>query len=622
MTWTPFGIDFGTTNSLAALIEGNRALSLVEVTTQRPHPSVAWYRGSDVVVGRRAREQMDLTEGGAPPGFVRSPKSALRRDGPLYIDGRALNTIDVVAEVLRHLQADAALPRESMSGYTLSRAVMTIPVDFGGSERRALRQAARKAGINIVQFVHEPAAALYAYLRSELEIETLAALSRLEGRAVLVFDWGGGTLDLTLCRIDAGAIVQVSNLGLNDVGGDRFDERIRNLVRKKHAESHALQDITALEQPGMAAKLLQQCERVKIGLSRPSQDREDVIVRNFLRVDGPARDLVGFVTKQELEEHTADIVRRGLGVIDQLLEEAGHSADDIALCLAVGGMTNMPAIMNGLTERFLGRVPQLVNGDRIIAEGAAWIAHDGVRLVLSKPIELLVADTSGYGAYHPLVPAGQILPIENETLNAANLRLFCSDPREGRAMVEVVKPLKPTRTSPSDPRRSIAVGCVEVDQSAKPMIERINCQMQIDHDYVGRLILTSTAKADRTTLEFYDLEFALSLRVPEGSKPGQPEPSGMSPIAGMRRVQPLPRSNVTSRSNIAVVDDDRTNRRVIPGDLARKWWPNYFDVQSREPTPRQREEDEFYRECAVCYRLPTELREDGCERCKILPQGA
>jgi hypothetical protein len=65
-------------------------------------------------------------------------------------------------------------------------------------------------------------------------------------------------------------------------------------------------------------------------------------------------------------------------------------------------MTNMPAIRNGLTERFVGRVPRLPNGDRIIAEGAAWIAHDGVRLTLSKPIELLVADTSGFGTYHPL----------------------------------------------------------------------------------------------------------------------------------------------------------------------------------------------------------------------------
>jgi molecular chaperone DnaK (HSP70) len=130
---------------------------------------------------------------------------------------------------------------------------MTIPVNFGGIERRALRQAARKAGIGIAQFVHEPAAALYAYLRSEQNLGTGLALSNLEGRTVLVFDWGGGTLDLTLCRIQGGAILQAANVGLNDVGGDRFDEQLRNLIRKKHALLHGLDDVTALEQPGMAA---------------------------------------------------------------------------------------------------------------------------------------------------------------------------------------------------------------------------------------------------------------------------------------------------------------------------------------------------------------------------------
>src|SRR5215207_1575887 len=74
----------------------------------------------------------------------------------------------------------------------------------------------------------------------------------------------------------------------------------------------------------------------------------------------------------------------------------------VELCLATGGMVNMPSIQRGLTERFLGRVPRLSNGDRIIAEGAAWIAHDGQRLTLSKPIEILIADTSGRGTYYPL----------------------------------------------------------------------------------------------------------------------------------------------------------------------------------------------------------------------------
>lgn len=83
--------------------------------------------------------------------------------------------------------------------------------------------------------------------------------------------------------------MQVANLGDNEVGGDRFDERLRNHLRAKHATAHGIEDITALEQPGMAAKLLHQCEVLKIHLSDPKTDSEDVIVRNYLKTDGLSR---------------------------------------------------------------------------------------------------------------------------------------------------------------------------------------------------------------------------------------------------------------------------------------------------------------------------------------------
>src|SRR6185312_5712556 len=97
----------------------------------------------------------------------------------------------------------------------------------------------------------------------------ICELGKLEGKSVLVFDWGGGTLDLTLCRIQGGAIMQIANLGDNEVGGDRFDERLRNFLRAKHAAAHGLEDVSRLEQPGVAAKLLHQCEVIKINLSDP-----------------------------------------------------------------------------------------------------------------------------------------------------------------------------------------------------------------------------------------------------------------------------------------------------------------------------------------------------------------
>jgi molecular chaperone DnaK len=608
-----FGIDFGTTNSLAAVTVGGRALTLVDQVTLRPHPSVIWYRGGDIVVGREARQNMDLTETGAPPGFVRSPKMSLRRDGPIFVDGRPIEPTDAVAEVLKHLKIDAAAARQGASGTNLTRAVFTIPVDFGGPERRALREAARKAGIGVAQFVHEPVAALYAYLRSRPDLGR--ELARLEGRSVLVFDWGGGTLDLTLCRIQGGAIMQVANLGDNEVGGDRFDERLRNHLRSKHATAHGIEDITALEQPGMAAKLLHQCEILKIHLSDPKTDSEDVIVRNYLKTDGPGKNLLGTVTRDELNGLGFSIVAKGLARIDEILEQAQLTYQDIELCLATGGMVNMPAIRNGLTERFVGRVPKLDNGDRIIAEGAAWIANDGLRLTLSKPIEILVADTSGRGTYHSLVNAGWTLPLENETQNVANTRLFCIDPREGIAVVEVAKPAKLGKVLPSDPRWTLCVARVEIDANAQPLLERIECHLQIDHDYVARVILRSTGRGASSSEEFHDLEFGLSLAQVSPPSDGTDEGKAGNLGGPAGEARALASSNLLQRTNVARYDErnhsDGEAWRYVPGDLVANWRSSYFDTRSTAATSRQLEERNFYVPCARCKRRISQIKAEG-----------
>src|SRR5262245_33475709 len=99
-----FGLDFGTTNSVAALVVGEEVQALTDEADDKPHPSVVWYRGGEVIVGREARKHLESLSGGIGQGFVRSPKMALRRDGPIYVEGRSIEPADVVAEVLRHIR--------------------------------------------------------------------------------------------------------------------------------------------------------------------------------------------------------------------------------------------------------------------------------------------------------------------------------------------------------------------------------------------------------------------------------------------------------------------------------------------------------------------------------------
>jgi molecular chaperone DnaK len=381
-----FGLDFGTTNSLLSVIQGRTCISLVDRTTNRPHPSVVWYRAGEVVVGKDARDFLDSADGAAPMGLLRSPKMSLRRDGPIHLEGKDIAPSDAVKEVLAFLRKDALTPRGGGLPYQVDRVVMTIPVDFQGPQRRELRDAARKAGLGIVQFVHEPVAALYAHLRSLPDLRR--QLAELENRVLLVFDWGGGTLDLTLCRMMGGTLMQIDSTGENEIGGDVFDERLRNLVRTRHAAQHNIDDITAVEAPGMGAKLLAQCELAKIQLSSEDKAGHRVFVRDYARLDGPARNINVVVDRADIERESRTLVHRGLAIIDRMLESARLDYNDVHLCLPTGGMVNMPAIRSGLVERFGSRVPKLPNGDRIIAEGAAWIAHDGLRLTLAKPLDV------------------------------------------------------------------------------------------------------------------------------------------------------------------------------------------------------------------------------------------
>ncbi len=627
-----FGIDFGTTNSLAALVEGGEVRSLVNEQDGRPHPSVVWYRGTDTIVGREARNHLDTMHAEMAQGFVRSPKMALRREGPLHIEGQALEPTDVIAQVLRHLRKDAAA--RGRGGYGLSHAVMTVPVDFGGSQRRDLRDAARKADIGVIQFVHEPAAALYAFMRSNRETPNVSLKSErdmqrvfasLENRNVLVFDWGGGTLDLNLCRIAGGVIYQIATRGNNDVGGDRFDDRLLNLVREKHSLQYGLQDTKALEQPGAAAALAVRCELAKIELS--AKKTHTVLLLDYMRGSGKERNLSIAINRSELEDGTRDIVNRGLAEIDSILEKARLDRRDIELCLATGGMINMPAVWAGLIERFGGRVPKLPNADRIIAEGAALIAHDGLRPTLAKPIEILVADGTSRGAYLPIAAAGIKMPVENSSITIPNRRFFCVDPRDGVASFQFTKPKSVGLIQPSDERETICVGNVPVDPGARPLLERLECELQIDHNYIAHATLRALGRRASARFEFHQLEFALALPsgiTPEGHASSESEggSSGKNESTKVKkstsRAAPSNSvfgSNITLRSNLTPMPSDGqvsdSSWFVVPGDLIHKWRPDLLDVRSGYMSDLQKDEGGYYLPCAFCKRSVYNIRTEG-----------
>lgn len=602
-----FGIDFGTTNSLVSYVDGY-ALRTLSFTgpTGRPHPSVVWYRGSDIVVGPEARMQLDAGHEAVSGDFVRSPKRLLAHASPVHVSGREIDPCDVITEVLRFLKEDAAgHERGPEERSNVDRAVFTIPVDLDGEGRARLRRAALDAGISVVQFVHEPMAALYGYLRSQSEFRR--RVTELEGQRLLVFDWGGGTLDLTICLVEGGRLIQLANRGSNDVGGDRFDEVIRTLVMEKHAREHGLVDLDGLIEVGARIRLLTACENAKIRLS--SNSSAPIVIKGFLQTS-PGRDLAVEITRDEVETAVAALAERGLSQIDGLLDDAGLTLQEVAFCLPSGGMINMPIVRNGLLQRFGARLKSIPNGDTIISEGAAWIAHDGARVTLAKPVEILNPDNT----YSPFLERDFLLPVENQTVRIPQRMFYCVDPRDGLAHFQFARPKRVGYGSRVSDRLPYGTVSLKVDPNVRPLLERIEALAEVDADYIVRIELYSTGRCQRASLEIYDLEFALELPQIGDDRTIAVSSDSTGPTA------PTPGA-VVLRSNVTT---QREGWGIVPGDVVGLYQSAWFDRRGGA-TEAQVEERLYYQPCATCRRSSFDCAWEGCDdpRCsQTLPSRA
>jgi molecular chaperone DnaK len=581
------GIDFGTTNSLfSVVLKNGKVRSYLE--NDFPHPSVVCYSAGETICGREAKELIDSMATAESDGIIRSPKRWLGK-GVQHVLGRKLEPSAVVADLMRHLR-EQALERDSEI-CEFDRAVVSIPVAMDGRRRRELRDALMQAGISIVQFVHEPLAALYAHFRN-LDKGSRHYIDHA-GDLALVFDWGGGTLDLTLCQLDSGSMSQIANVGDNEVGGDFIDEALQHYVLEKHMGAYGLAhgiDVNA----GARAKLLEQCEKAKKRLSE--RETALVYVPDYFSIAGEASDIECTLERTELEEVAGDYVRRGLSTIDSLLGRLDLDQRRISLCLATGGMINMPAIRSALLQRFgTDRLHVSPRGDRIISEGCAWIAHDKTRVTLAKPLEVVEARQSWLAIFKE----GDRLPIEGEVFKE-DLILYCVDPRDGKAKFQFVRPRHLGRTAASDPRDTYTNLSLRVDPGSKPFFERLDLRLTIDADLIVAVEARSALTGDRDADEIYDLEFSLGTdTLVQGKVPPDSKKTKKNHRASDVR-KAMPAGAVCMRSNVSV----RPGRKeLVPGELLYQVDPGSFDRRNPQPLPQICVDERLYYEpCSICGR--------------------
>lgn len=399
------GIDLGTTNSCAAVIEGGEPVVIPNAEGNRTTPSiVAFSKEGERMVGQIAKRQ-------AVTNSARTISSIKREMGSNYkvkIDGKTYSPQEISAMILQKIKADA----EAFLGETVTDAVITVPAYFTDAQRQATKDAGKIAGLNVQRIINEPTAAAVAY-----------GVNKEEDKKVMVYDLGGGTFDVSILDINGGVIEVKATAGNNRLGGDDFDKCIADyLVNefKKAEHIDLTKDQTAIQRIKEAA------ENSKIELSNVTSVNVNL---PFIASDstGP-KHMDIMLTRAKFNELTAHLVQATMGPVRQAMSDAGVSVADIGKVLMVGGSSRIPAVQEAVKE-LTGKAPfKGINPDECVAMGAAIQAGvldgvvNGLLLLDVTPLSLGI-ETEG-GVFSKIIDRNTTIPIKQSQIfsTAANFQ--------------------------------------------------------------------------------------------------------------------------------------------------------------------------------------------------------
>jgi molecular chaperone DnaK len=365
------GIDLGTTNSCVAVMEGGEAKVIANEEGGRTTPSiVAFTKSGERLVGQVAKRQAitnpentvfsvkrfmgrRMNEVGDEMKMV--PYKVLAKGDNIVINaqGKDYTPPEVSAMILQKLKKAA----EDYLGTSVTEAVITVPAYFNDAQRQATKDAGKIAGLDVKRIVNEPTAAALAYGLDKKKDETIA-----------VYDFGGGTFDISILEVGEGVIEVKSTNGDTHLGGDNLDQRIVEWLISEFKSETGL-DLHSKGNEMALQRLKDAAEKAKIELSTA---QESEINLPFITADasGP-KHLVRNLTRAKLESLVDDLLQRSIGPSKQALKDAGIDASKIDEVVLVGGQTRMPKIQQMVKELF-GKEPNKgVNPDEVVAIGAA-----------------------------------------------------------------------------------------------------------------------------------------------------------------------------------------------------------------------------------------------------------
>lgn len=342
------GIDLGTTFSAIAVMEGGKPTIISNAEGARITPSVVNVNEKEIIVGQVARNQAIVD----PAHTVRSIKRKMGSNEKVEIDDKNYTPEEISAMILQKLKRDA----EAYLGQPIKNAVITVPAYFNDSQRQATKNAGEIAGLNVLRIINEPTASALAYGLDKQE----------KDHTILVFDFGGGTFDVSILELGGGVFEVKSTSGDNRLGGDDIDELIMNWLISNFKKSTG---INLNNDPTAMQRLREAAENAKIELSAKTKVEINI---PFITADknGP-KHLKEELTRAKFEELIADILKRLETPVKNALRDSGLSNSQINRVIFVGGSTRIPAVQE-LVKKLTGKEgDKSVNPDEAVALGAA-----------------------------------------------------------------------------------------------------------------------------------------------------------------------------------------------------------------------------------------------------------